>query len=174
MLNSLPAQVDPIRLAEEGARLIGELPLKPLHRLASLCANDQAQVAVDLQFARVGNDRWEMRGSIRGVFTVMCQRCLQPFALTLAVTPAVWFARSAAEERQLMDDTGQEAVLADHPLPLASLVEEELLLAFPMIPAHVPAECHPQRTAAMDADEDQHHKSSNPFAVLAELKKQDK
>ncbi len=50
MLNSLPAIIDPIRLADEGARLVGNVSAKPMHRLAALYPDPDVRIAIDLQF----------------------------------------------------------------------------------------------------------------------------
>jgi uncharacterized metal-binding protein YceD (DUF177 family) len=55
-------------------------------------------------------------------------------------------------------------VAGGQPLSLATLVEDELLLALPMFAAHPENEC--PATAAVRG-----HGKQNPFSVLASLKK---
>ena len=59
----------------------------------------------------------------------------------------------------------------EDPLDLRSLIEEELLLALPIVPAHHPEEC--QQPAGLDEPEpgEDEVTRSNPFSVLAQLKR---
>lgn len=172
MSNGLPAQIDPIRLAEEGGRLNGRLSTRSMHRLLSLCASPPVQVVIDLQFERAGRNRWEMHGKVAGEVTLVCQRCLQPFVYRMDVAPQVMFARSDAEERHLSDDGAREVVLVTAPLVLSELIEDELLLGLPMIPMHADGVCAAVPAASKGAKDDTTARP-NPFAVLGKLKKQD-
>src|SRR4051812_26818489 len=77
MLNSLPAIIDPIRLADEGTRLVGDLSIKPMRRLAAVCLDADARVSIDLRFDRSARKLREMHGTITAMLQVACQRCLK-------------------------------------------------------------------------------------------------
>src|SRR5229473_4632557 len=77
MSNSLPAIIDPIRLADEGARLVGDLSAKPMRRLAAVCLDKDARISIDLQFDRSAQKWRRLHGTITAVLRVACQRCLQ-------------------------------------------------------------------------------------------------
>ena len=80
MSGQLPAQIDPIRLADEGVRLDGMLPGSEMLRLRELVLQGSrpGQVVVDLQFERTGQGVRQMRGTIRTQVEMACKRCLQP------------------------------------------------------------------------------------------------
>ena len=67
MSGQLPAQIDPIRLADEGVRFCGTLPGSEMSRLQELVLPNSRpeQVAVDLQFERTGQGVRRMHGTIR-------------------------------------------------------------------------------------------------------------
>lgn len=98
-----------------------------------------------------------------------CQRCLEPVAVTLSADR--WF-RFVADEAtaQLEDETAEEEVLAiDEALNLRELIEDELLLALPVVAMHEECPVNVKSSAADVAFEDA-AKPENPFAALEHLR----
>lgn len=168
MLNSLPATLDPIRLADEGARLTGVVPARALRRLAEINLDEAAEVHVDLQFQRTANGQREMHGRIAVRAAVNCQRCLEPLELDLVAEPVLFFARSGEPGGALPEDVEQLPV--SKPLVLNDLVEDELLLVLPMVPMHVESECR-ARGYRSSAGTSGVSEKTGPFASLGRLKK---
>jgi uncharacterized protein len=56
MLGGWSSTIDPIQLADKGAHLSGELPLKGMSRLLDMCRDDDGSVSVDLHFERGSAD----------------------------------------------------------------------------------------------------------------------
>lgn len=103
-----------------------------------------------------------------------CQRCLGEVLLPLAVERSYRFvADEAAAEAQ--DDESEEDVLAiSREFNLLALIEDELLMALPLVPMHDVCPVAPKMAAA-DADFEGDAQAvgagkPNPFAVLASLK----
>lgn len=168
MLNSLPATIDPIRLADEGARLTGSIPVRALRRLAGITIENGAEVQVDLQFERTAQGQREMHGRISARVALACQRCLEPLTLDITAAPLLLFARAGEPGAGLPEDT--EQVVVSKPLVLSDLVEDELLLALPMVPTHAETECRTrgyQPVAGAAAENER----TGPFASLGRLKK---
>jgi uncharacterized protein len=160
MLGSLPALVDPILLAERGERLTGTLPLKLMPRLMQACVDNEAEVQVDLGFMRgLGSDLCEMQGRLTTQIHVTCQRCLEPMELELEVRPELVFARPG-ERHEPLSEEAAEIIEVDKPISLAEIVEDELLLALPMVPLHALEHCPAREYAATWRGK------TNPFAVL--------
>lgn len=164
MPNSLPATVDPFRLCAEGARLAGRYSAKSLQRLAALCADESGDVDIDLHFGKNDQGLCAMHGRIAARVSVACQRCLRAMPLELKVEPALLFVR-AAEESRLPDEV--DRVVVDQPISLKEFVEEELVLAMPMVPTHAAAECHAQNYPREE-------NPPSPFDVLRTLRSKDK
>lgn len=163
MFDALPAVIDPLRLADEGARLCGELKIQGMPRLTGLCADAQGTASIDWQFERSTQGLRQMYGPVRATVRVICQRCLQPFTLTIS-----------ADTRLVVLNPGETGandeadVLEAKPWPLSELVENELLLAMPMIPMHAPGECPAGIPGAGEAGRSDRR---NPFAALGKLKR---
>jgi len=100
--------------------------------------------------------------------TLECQRCLQPLLEPLAVDR--WFRFVASEEEaELLDEESDEDVLvASRAFNLQALIEDELILALPLVPRHTSC---PQPLPAAIADEAAEEPASNPFAALAALRR---
>lgn len=144
MRGKLPEQVDPKRLAHQGATLVGDIPAAALRRLGAAYAL-KGDAHVDLHFAWSERRRARIEGEITATVASTCQRCLQEYEtrLTAAVDLEIGEApRDAEQDYELL-------LAADESLQLIDLVEDELLLEAPMIPLHARGEC----TAPAGADE---------------------
>ena len=163
--------IDPVQLAEKGARLSGELPISGMARLVGMCRDDSGSVRIDLEFKRDSSSGLRtMSGSISARVNVTCQRCLDNMALALSSTPRLLLLRPG--ERDDLLESGN-ALAVERPIALGTLVEDELLLALPMVPMHSIESCRVRATP----DESTHRKietggkeRANPFSVLATLK----
>ena len=113
-----------------------------------------------------------------------CQRCLGAMPLPLSVDRTFRFVADEDQAAALDDDSEEDVLALDHTWDLAELVEDELIMALPIVPRHevCPAplaltglETEPEPT---NADADASGVASapptsgrpNPFAVLAHLK----
>lgn len=99
-----------------------------------------------------------------------CQRCLQPVALDLRVHRPIRFVRGEAEAARLDADQEDDVLALEPTLDLQMLVEDELLLALPIIPRHEDCAFPAQVEQVSTGDEAVVDDSTNPFAVLAALK----
>jgi uncharacterized protein len=160
MSGGLPATIDPIQLAERVAHLRGTLPLAGMARLKGSGLDQSGSVEVNLQFARSGSSQvCEARGTVHAALRMICQRCLEPMTLSLTVRPQWLFVR-AGEGRETAIDEVAELMEVDRPVALSELVEDELLLAMPMIPMHRLEECPARQYSAAGQER------RNPFADL--------
>ncbi len=169
----LPGTIDPIQLAERGARLTGTLPLKSMPRLAQGSLDGSGDVIVDLAFERQeGQQVFIMHGALRVTLRVTCQRCLEAMDLELKAEP--WLILQKSGERLEQQEGDADVLVTDKPLPLSDMVEEELLLTLPMVPMHAPDQCPVKVRAASvarTAPDQGGRGRKNPFSVLDRLKK---
>ncbi|MDA8363616.1 MAG: YceD family protein [Gammaproteobacteria bacterium] len=159
----LPAAIDPIRLADEGSSLEGELPVRTMPRLREACRNPAAMVRVDLHFSR-GTYGPVMDGTVTARLELTCQRCLGPVEQDVTAATHVVLLRTGASRSALPEDADFMEVAAS--VPLAELVEDELLLALPMTPRHPQGACSAPGTGHPDSTQ----ADSGPFSALADLK----
>lgn len=106
-------------------------------------------------------------------FPVVCQRCLQPMDVPLAVDR--WF-RFVADEAtaQAQDDESEEDLLVlSREFALHELIEDELLLDMPLVPRHEHCPVAVKMSAGEEEIEPEPARASNPFAALADFKRHD-
>jgi uncharacterized protein len=99
-----------------------------------------------------------------------CQRCLNPVNISVAENRAYRFVGSEEEARE-QDETADEDVLAlGQDFNLAALIEDEVLMALPLIGAHETCPVEVKLAVADPGFDTGATEKSNPFAVLAKLK----
>ena len=163
------------RSARDADHLQGEWPLATLPRLAEANVSDEPAPPV----------RWSAQAELRPVLggegeiwlhllaraevAMACQRCLAPVRMPVAVDRWIRFV-TGEEQAEALDADSEDDVLAlPRWLDLSELIEDELLLALPIVPRHevCPA---PLPVPAPAAEDEGHEARPNPFAVLAQLK----
>lgn len=174
MLERLPAEIDPFRLAESRRILRGELALHTMPRLTALLATSDGMVALELEFGIDEVGVRYMRGTLETCVRPVCQRCLQP--MTLPLHAEVQFGL-AAHERQIeqLPMMYEPLLVNEVPVRLAGIVEDELILSLPQVPMHDEADCPAHAWLMRSKRDDIEHEEdapANPFAVLSSLKKQ--
>ncbi len=161
----LPESVDAWRMVAARRSFTGALPVAGLPRLAGLLATDGGSVAYRLEFGldELGTRylALEATASVR----LLCQRTLEPFDATLQVAQRLGLIADEAEEAGL--PPRHEPLLVQGPLRLAEVIEDELLLALPLVPVRPGSEAAlAPWLAAGPAGE----ASAKPFAALQQLK----
>ncbi|MEK6747659.1 MAG: YceD family protein [Pseudomonadota bacterium] len=166
MQERLPTNFDPFRLADAGRELRGQLGLEGMDRLAPGLADRAAVVAVELKFG-VDSEKFRyISGRVWTTLTLLCQRCMQPVAVPVDKTVSLGIVPSADAAESLQP--GYDPLIVDTPLvALATIIEDELLLAVPMVPMHPPGSCE---AVVLLVEKPVPVKKESPFAVLARLK----
>ena len=167
--------VDVERLADVGESREGEVALASLPRLAADLARSEGHAVARIDFAR---ERGQpvARISVRARVPLRCQRCLQPVWIDCDTHSTLWLVTDPAKaEVGEGNEMGLEPTLAaGGRVALSELVEEELLLAVPLVPRHEDVrECGVAvEAAAPPPREDE--AAQRPFAGLGELLKRGK
>jgi len=125
--------VDCVRLGKEGATLGRVFALRDLPRLADVLTEPRGEVRVSYEFGLTETAKAGVRIAVVAEPMLQCQRCMQPFGLTVATHSEIEF---AAEELAVAADSPREPYLMHGGLvSLRDLAEEELILALPVAPA---------------------------------------
>ena len=105
------------------------------------------------------------------VVPLTCQRCMGTVQTPLAVDQ--WYRFVATEEIAMAeDDESEEDLLVLEPqFDLLAVLEDELLMALPLVPMHEHCPVAPVLSAGTLEEPDEAGEKPNPFAVLAQLKK---
>lgn len=158
----------------QGGSLQGQWPLVAMARLSdSFCA------------ASDGNARWQARGwlvpvpggepeiwlELQGEAEVPleCQRCLQPMKESLQVQRRFRFVRNEDDAARLDEESEDDVLALPARLDLQALLEDELILALPIVPRHGVCPDPLLLPAAEPLDEEA--PAPKPFAALAALRR---
>ncbi|CBL46909.1 Hypothetical protein HDN1F_33260 [gamma proteobacterium HdN1] len=198
----LPDTVKPYKLARQGAELNGLLPLSDFHNLvqgtlfeeiqapadgaqeranvgpAGIQSQDAAQhgvVKVQLRFENGANGVALVTGQLEATVAFQCQRCLEPVPTPLkAEVCIVVFDPEIVEEDDLPD--GYEPMpISGEQAQLVELIEQELILAAPLVPRHddcklvVKASADSAQIAKGEEQTASELSQTSPFAGLAAM-----
>lgn len=167
----LPDFVDAWRMVKERRVFEGTLAVAGLKRLSDVLADGAGDAQYTLEFGRneLGSACLDVR--VSAPLPLTCQRTLEPFVLPVEVHSRLGMITSEHEESALPPGFEPLLVPEDGRLSLAAVIEDELVLAVPLVPvspqSEWPEQGHGVGPDVTDADETQ----ENPFAVLRELKK---
>jgi uncharacterized protein len=150
--------IDGQAFARERSRITGQLAVAALPRIAA-SGGESADVTFTIEGGRSAEGQPALRVRAEGTVGMTCQRCLQPLTVPIAVDAELELAESQAVAEAAEDEV--DRVVASRNMDVAALVEDELLLALPMVAAH--EDCQ------LPADDDGPEPS--PFAKLAGLRK---
>jgi len=130
--------IDGLQFARAALERRGTVGMERLPRLAQLrCSTEGLEYR--LRGGRAGNGKPCLRLSVVGSLEMVCQRCLDPIQVPIAIDAELQLAENAREISEADDEI--DRVLASRRMDVASLVEDEVILALPMAPRH--EECAP-------------------------------
>lgn len=171
-------RLDVAAFIADAAPLSGQWPGASLQRLAELQAapQDTPLAAVDWQAqgqrvaVPAGDAELWLHLQARAPVWLTCQRCLQPFTVPLDIDQRLRFVRSEAQAEALDAEIEEDVLALSKSLDLRELVEDELLLALPIVPRHgVCPQPLPVPLGEAPAPDDVPERE-NPFAALQRLK----
>ena len=169
--------LDVAAFAKAGAVLEGTDPLSAFERLAQ-----EAQAPVDgmsVAWYAEGEHEQEVGGpghlwmhiEADAQVPMICQRCLGVARIDLQVDRSFRFVKDEATAEALDDEAEEDLLAISKDLNVRELLEDELLMALPLVPMHdVCPEAVPMASSDEDFEEASTEKT-NPFAVLAGLRK---
>ncbi len=100
----------------------------------------------------------------------ICQRCLADVDLTLDVDRAYRFVADEATAEAQDDDCEEDVLALSREFNLKELIEDELLMALPLVPRHEVCPVQPKMTVVDEDFDGAGGDKPNPFAVLSTLK----
>jgi len=172
-----PFRLDVAAFAKAAGELEGRWPLLQFDRLTESAVADALP-------ADGGEVAWRARGEARAMrggetqiwlhisattdVPLECQRCLKAVDVPLAIARSFLFVHGEDAAAQLDTDSEDDVLALTRALDLRELIEDELLLALPIVPRH---EVCPVPLMAPADDEEVIEEKPNPFAALAALKR---
>jgi uncharacterized protein len=165
---ALPESVDAWRMVQARRTFQGSVPLASMPRLkGSLCSTDGA-ITYDIEFGRDELGVANVRVKADAALPLLCQRSLEPFVFPVNVDATLGLIVSESEEAGL--PPGYEPLLleSDGQLHIADVIEDELILALPVVPLKPGVE--PVERSWTDEEIEEEPPKENPFAVLQQMK----
>lgn len=172
-----PKRLDVRSFTRDAGSLQGELPLSGLLRLmpSLLCqAGDPPPAPVSWVVegrqrpVRGGEPELWLHVKASATVRLECQRCLQPMAQALHADRQLRFVDGEDEAARLDEDSDDDVLALPASLDLLALIEDELILALPLVPRH---EVCPQPLPMSAADEGAEEETPHAFAALAHLRR---
>jgi len=145
----------------------GKLPLAGLRRLRQSLADSTGEVAYDLEFGKDDIGVAHLRVRADATLPLTCQRTLEVFGLPVHVDAKLGLIAREADEAALPSDY-EPLLTIDGQINPADVIEDELILALPVVPLKPGAEDAPQTW--VKGDELQEGERENPFAALKKMK----
>lgn len=168
-----PARLDVARFARHAGELEGEWRLGALPRLAETAVDPGSAAPVRWSargesIRRSGRDEemWLVLGAEAEV-RLACQRCLQTMTQRLVLDTRIRFVHGEDAAARLDGEIEEDVLAVTRSLDLRELVEDELLLALPIVPRHEVCPEAPRSTPQGDESE---ATKVNPFAILGRLR----
>ena len=174
----LPESVDPWRSADLQKRFSGQLTPSMFPRLNASLADSKGSVDYLLAFSRRTRRRVIISGTLSAQLTIECQRCMSPMQYPLNTSFELIVTAGYEEAKLLPDDVDSLVVEEDESVSPLDILEDELILALPLVAMHKLDECGVGSDDMAVGDEivpeAEDSGDENPFAVLAQLKSNSK
>src|SRR5258706_4271917 len=135
-------RLDVAAIARERGTFELKLPIAELPRLAGTLSSDACELAVQVTGDTTRRREPPITCIIRGSVVTDCQRCLEPLQQRIDIRSQLVF---VADETRLpaVEDEEPEVdyLVLEAALDLRELVQDEVILALPVAPAHAPGAC---------------------------------
>ena len=174
MLKKLPEFIDPLNAVDHDKHLVGTVKQSEFKRLQEVVESSDRDVEVDIQF--YFNKRAKLPAAKLKTKTVMnlsCQRSLEQFDYPVSTEMEAVFLETLALADDVPDDLEiYELQEGEERVSLFDWIEDELLLAIPMVPMK-PESSMPEFNSANGTSavkQEVVDEKPNPFAALKDLK----
>ena len=163
---ALPELVDPWRMVQARRMFTGTLPLSTLPRLRESLANGEGSAAFEIAFDTDDFGIAFLALQVSARLPLVCQRSLEVFELPVAIHQQLGLIADEADEAGL-PERYEPLLVTDAQLRLQDVIEDELILALPVV-ALAPGV--PLEDVAVSAADEAELRAQGPFAALGPLK----
>lgn len=167
MSTEVPESVDSWRMVAAGRVFEGQLPLAGMTRLAASLVDTQGEAAFVIEFGRDTLQVPYVAVRVSAQLPLLCQRTLSRFGHEVRIEQRYGLIRDEADEAGLPPDYEALLLAEDGRMQPAALVEDELILAVPLVPV-APGSETVERDWPAPVEE---QARASPFSALAALKK---
>lgn len=177
MDQSLPStQLDVRAFARSGGSQRGAAALSAFVRVVHDCVGAGVDRTV----------QWSVEAALRGavqdaaqpvlhlcantVLPMTCQRCLEPLDVEITVNQSFRFVADEESAAEQDEDSPEDLLVESAQFNLRELLEDELVLAMPLIPVHLVCPAAPRMSVRDAGFEDAADAKEHAFAALAKLR----
>ena len=145
-----------------------------LERLSAAVVSIQREVSANVRFFRDESNYRVVTGELDVLVSVQCERCLSALDYELHAEMDLAIVTSEAQLENLPKECEGWLLDENEDADLYEAIEEELLLALPIVSYHDQDDCSAQGQYSTGDFEEPVPEKKNPFAVLGRLKLADK
>ncbi len=166
----LPLTVDAVRTAQKHLDYVGIYPRELVSRVAESVVSVDSDVDAALSF-NLDNQRLAViTGHADVTVTLMCQRCGNTFEHAVHTTYCFSPVINDEKAKALPEIYEPIEVNEFGEVDLLAMVEDEIILALPVVPVHDSEHCEVSDADMVFGELPEEAEKPNPFAVLASLK----
>ena len=165
----LPKKIEPFKSAVKRSDYQGVYGSGDMVRLSEAVDAVLSDIAIEMRFDIDAQGLTYFTGHLRTKVSLICQRCNHPFAHGLDIDFCFCPVISADETDEI--PARYEPVEVDEygEVNLLNVFEDEVILALPIVPMHLPEDCLVDPAALCFGDDKQDEKN-NPFSALKKFK----
>ena len=167
--------IDPYALATQGRLIEGKVALADLKRVLPLLRSSNGEVVFSLNFDIDEMGMPRIRGKVQATLSLQCQRCMEDMEFPVLSRVRLGIVPSREAAKQIPDN--YDPLVSDDETSIVSIIEDELILALPIVAMHKIEDCPQGDTfivkhdgQAGDRPTDVGTGKESPFSVLAKLK----
>lgn len=164
----LPQWVEPRKLVTANAHFTRFVGAEDMPRIVE-AALEIKRSDVDVTFDRDEQGRPEITGALDFELLLECQRCLEPMTLNISKQFKLAIVWDEAQAKALPKNI-DPWIVGEGEADLAAIIEEEILLALPVVAKHSEDCLSSDLLSSGDDEEVELEEKQNPFGVLASLK----
>ena len=157
--------IDSLDFARNGREIAGEVQFAEMPRLLDILENSQGSFRYTIQGGTDSQGTNFLAIRVDGQCSLRCQRCLNKMGYPLRLDTRLFLRDQTSLDAMGDDDEEFDSILADKQLNVLELLEEEILLSFPIAPKHELGACQ------VVVGENAHGQEKKPFAVLEKMKR---
>lgn len=158
-----PVFIDGFAFARDERQVNLAVPVAQFERLSESLVSNTGTLVAQLDGFRDKEGRSFINVSIEAELLLQCQRCLGDMSFPLKIERRLELVKSEADvPEDDLENEQADVVVSEREMSVLALVEDEVILALPMISSH--------RDCAIPVDGSA-NMSEHPFAGLAKFKK---
>lgn len=169
MTDHFPEFIDPFSLAMSGRTIEHTLPLDGFERVTEMLLDKSGSVDIKVVFGVDESDVSYLEGVVSADIKLPCQRCMEPMSVPISSSFVMALVRNE-DESSALPERYEPLLVDDKSFSLLDFIEDELILAVPVVVTHPRDECSASRYL-QDSNVLEEKTRENPFQVLEQLKR---